>query len=245
MLFHLFSLFSNAIKFSDDNTEVFLQVTYDTNRRSYVLAVHDQGIGIAKDDLERLFHAFEQLENAYTKSKQGTGLGLMISKKIVEELHKGDIWVSSEVGEGSTFYFSIPIKEDQSEILKINNAPKDAGHVLVVEDSPSYQNILINCLQDMKHLTVTNTIEAAKEVLMNESFDYIILDFFLHDGISSELLLYLEEKQLDLPVVMISAEDDNEIVAHLEEHKIAIHAILNKSDITHICDFLSRGQHER
>lgn len=74
---------------------------------SLVVSVEDTGIGIAKEDMSRLFKPFQQLEATATKRFEGTGLGLNISKKLVE-LHNGRIWVESELGKGSRFFFEIP-----------------------------------------------------------------------------------------------------------------------------------------
>jgi len=76
--------------------------------------VTDTGIGIKKEDFERLFKPFSQLESPYTKQYEGTGLGLALTKKLVE-LHQGEIGFTSEFGKGSTFFFTIPVnltKED-------------------------------------------------------------------------------------------------------------------------------------
>jgi signal transduction histidine kinase len=73
------------------------------------IAVADTGIGIAKEDLDRLFQPFQQLSAALTKKYEGVGLGLSIARKNIE-LHGGKIWVESEVGKGSTFLFLIPVR---------------------------------------------------------------------------------------------------------------------------------------
>ncbi|MDP2156848.1 MAG: ATP-binding protein, partial [Nitrospirota bacterium] len=73
------------------------------------ISVTDTGIGIKPEDMPKLFQEFTQLESAYTKNFEGTGLGLALTKKLVE-LHGGSIRVESEFGKGSTFIFSIPMK---------------------------------------------------------------------------------------------------------------------------------------
>ncbi|MBI5027045.1 MAG: hypothetical protein HZC12_10045, partial [Nitrospirae bacterium] len=73
------------------------------------ISVEDTGIGISEEDQKRLFQPFQQLESPITKKYEGTGLGLCISKRLVE-LHGGRIWVESEAGKGSKFSFVIPIK---------------------------------------------------------------------------------------------------------------------------------------
>ncbi|MFZ6007179.1 MAG: sensor histidine kinase, partial [Nitrospirota bacterium] len=102
----VFNLLSNAVKFTPDGGEV--GITARRKDSEVEITVWDTGIGIAKGDMERLFQPFQQLEASLTKKYEGTGLGLHLSKKIVE-LHGGRIWVESEVGKGSRFSFTIPI----------------------------------------------------------------------------------------------------------------------------------------
>ncbi|MEK6689765.1 MAG: ATP-binding protein, partial [Nitrospirota bacterium] len=75
------------------------------------ISVADTGIGISPDDQKRLFQPFQQLETTLSKKYPGTGLGLNLSKKLVE-LHGGWIWVESEVGKGSRFTFVIPMRQN-------------------------------------------------------------------------------------------------------------------------------------
>ena len=93
------ALRSKASKENDFNYKDDLNYIY--------VSVEDSGIGIKKEDIDRIFDAFEQVDNSYTKQYQGTGLGLAIVKKYIE-LHKGRIWVESELGNGSRFSFIIP-----------------------------------------------------------------------------------------------------------------------------------------
>lgn len=102
----VFNLLSNAVKFTPDGGEVGIMAS--RKDRAIEITVWDTGIGIAKEDMERLFQPFQQLEASLTKKYEGTGLGLHLSKKIIE-LHGGKIWVESEVGKGSRFSFTIPI----------------------------------------------------------------------------------------------------------------------------------------
>ena len=82
-------------------------INYKDDLNYIYVSVEDSGIGIKKEDIDRIFDAFEQVDNSYTKQYQGTGLGLAIVKKYIE-LHKGRIWVESELGNGSRFSFIIP-----------------------------------------------------------------------------------------------------------------------------------------
>jgi GAF domain-containing protein len=101
----LLNLAGNAIKFTDAG-EVAIKVTAANG--SYTVAIQDTGPGISVADQAKLFQQFQQADNSITKSKGGTGLGLAISKKIIE-LHGGSISVQSNIGQGSTFAFTLPI----------------------------------------------------------------------------------------------------------------------------------------
>jgi len=99
------NLLSNAIKYAAEGTEIRVAVRRNSN--DIVVSVSDEGPGIPAEEQSRLFQAFERLEMGSQKSK-GLGLGLLVCRRLVEA-HGGRIWVESEVGNGSTFHFSIPI----------------------------------------------------------------------------------------------------------------------------------------
>ncbi|MBW2368423.1 MAG: HAMP domain-containing histidine kinase, partial [Deltaproteobacteria bacterium] len=112
----LYNLLANAVKFTPEGGKVNLTVSQgngngDGSRQNgeIHISVCDSGIGIASDDLERIFSPFEQAESASTRKYQGTGLGLSLTKEYVE-LHGGRIWAESEGdGKGSRFHFTIPV----------------------------------------------------------------------------------------------------------------------------------------
>ncbi len=103
----LMNLINNSIKFTDKGS-----ITISTTQEGNVIgvSVKDTGIGIEKKEIPRLFHKFEQVSKTEDKRTGGTGLGLAISKEIIV-IHKGKIWVESELGRGATFYFVLPVKE--------------------------------------------------------------------------------------------------------------------------------------
>ncbi|WGK64861.1 sensor histidine kinase [Croceiramulus getboli] len=99
------NLISNALKFSKPDESPVITVTAAEKEKDYIFAIADRGIGISKEDQERVFEVFQRL---HRKSEfEGNGIGLAHCKKIVE-LHQGKIWLESEPGQGSTFYFTIP-----------------------------------------------------------------------------------------------------------------------------------------
>ncbi|HMJ25421.1 MAG TPA: ATP-binding protein, partial [Pyrinomonadaceae bacterium] len=103
----LYNLLSNAVKFTDAGGKVEI-IGSRRDRNSFQIAVKDTGIGIKKEDLNRLFREFEQLEAGTARRFEGTGLGLALTKKIIE-FQKGSIDVQSEFGRGSTFTVVYPL----------------------------------------------------------------------------------------------------------------------------------------
>jgi signal transduction histidine kinase len=127
----LSNMLDNAIKFSSSGTVTIsvrissglskFQVSehlhhYPANPENatsppqyFVISVSDQGIGIAQENFEILFDEFRQVDGSLTREYNGTGLGLAISKKLID-MHRGHIWVSSQLGKGSTFHVALPVK---------------------------------------------------------------------------------------------------------------------------------------
>ena len=122
----MFNLLDNALKYTPDGGSVSVQArlvnseklstddySLTTDRTFVEISVVDTGIGIKQEDIPHLFQVFTQLESPYTKKYAGTGLGLALTKKLVE-LHGGKIWAESEYGKGSRFTFVIPIQEEST-----------------------------------------------------------------------------------------------------------------------------------
>jgi signal transduction histidine kinase len=107
----LLNIVGNAIKFTDKGE---IAVRALAMNGSFTVSVSDSGPGISAADQTRIFDEFQQADNSLTRKKGGTGLGLSIAKRIVE-LHDGRIWVESTLGQGSTFYFTLPVKVPQSD----------------------------------------------------------------------------------------------------------------------------------
>lgn len=101
------NILNNAIKFS--KPEGIVTINARKKGDTAEVSVSDTGIGIKEEDMGRLFKEFEQLDRGGSRQYGGTGLGLVISKKLIE-LHGGKVWVKSNYGEGTTFYFTLPIK---------------------------------------------------------------------------------------------------------------------------------------
>ena len=99
------NLLSNAIKYTNENGKIFVNVA---SKESVVeISVEDTGTGIPKDKVEKVFNRFEQVDPSLVKKREGCGIGLSLTKHLVE-MHGGEIWVESQEGKGSKFIFTIP-----------------------------------------------------------------------------------------------------------------------------------------
>ena len=106
------NLLNNAIKFSDISADVVVKT--ERVGENVLFSVTDYSIGISKDDIDKLFKPFSQIDPSFRREHGGTGLGLAIAKGLIQA-HNGKIWVESELGKGSTFFFSVPVKQEITE----------------------------------------------------------------------------------------------------------------------------------
>lgn len=117
------NLVGNAVKFCPKNCRITLnadtitKILQGQEKRFLRLSVADVGRGIDKEDLKRIFDKFEQLDSNLSQKEKGTGLGLAICREIVR-LHKGEIWAESDLGKGSTFFFTLPIYSEEEYFIE-------------------------------------------------------------------------------------------------------------------------------
>jgi PAS domain S-box-containing protein len=173
----MYNLLSNAIKFTPDGGKVFVTAAVKNENAgdSFLqIAVTDTGIGIKLNDQERVFKEFEQVDSSYGRQQQGTGLGLALTKRLVE-MHGGKIRVESEgvEGKGSTFTFSIPIPKAEIATTQLTDKPDARDDtirplVLVVTDDDAHQqligNYLANAGYDVAIVSETEAMVAALKV---------------------------------------------------------------------------------
>lgn len=105
----LFNLLTNAVKFSEEGSPITIEAHRATigDKEAVQFAVRDEGIGIAEEDFERVFYEFEQVDNSYSRTYEGTGLGLPIARRQAE-LHNGKLWLESALGKGTAVRFLLP-----------------------------------------------------------------------------------------------------------------------------------------
>jgi signal transduction histidine kinase len=120
------NIIANALKFRKHDTNPLIEIDCKENEVEYSFTITDNGIGIKKEDQERVFQLFTRI---YTHKYEGTGIGLATCKKILSKLH-GKIWVTSTEGVGTTFHFTIP-KAQPLEIVEIIEEPKEIEEVVL------------------------------------------------------------------------------------------------------------------
>ncbi len=207
----IINLMSNAIKFSPKGEKVIVggEVCDD---RFVCLWVKDNGPGISPEDQEKIFDKFVQVRKKAVSPTEGTGLGLPITKQIVE-MHGGRIWVESEVGKGSTFFFTVPIYSDLLAKQEKTEGPKEGQKkILVVEDSAEIANMLKNALSNLGYFVEwASTLTQARRVINSEHPpDLVTLDVLLPDGEGFDLLeeIKSDPKTNHIKVVMVTVNED-------------------------------------
>ncbi len=204
------NLLSNAVKFTPDCGAV--SVTAEVVGGEAHVTVRDTGIGIAEADRERIFEAFQRGGARARTTPEGTGLGLTLSKRIVD-LHGGRLWMQSELGAGSTFAFAIPLVHWSVPAAE-DRAPargRHAGIVLVVEDDRSSADLLRVYLEDAGYdIVVARDGAEGLELARRLEPGVVILDILLPGLNGWELLTRLkgDAATAAIPVVIASMLDE-------------------------------------
>ena len=213
----LINLLGNAVKFTPKKGKIILSVREVKESGEDVLvyfAVKDTGVGIAKEDQERVFRSFEQASGVNPSKQQGTGLGLSISNRLVQMMGS-NIELLSEPGEGSTFSFSISLKlgEDMEADLSSEEVSFEGCKVLVVEDNEINAEIA-QCLLEERGFAVDcvyNGAEAVERIRTTEpdTYDVILMDIMMPvmDGLDATRSIRGMEREdcHRVPIVAMSA----------------------------------------
>ncbi|WP_292037565.1 MULTISPECIES: ATP-binding protein [unclassified Brevundimonas] len=223
------NLLSNAVKFTDKG-EIRYKVRgrrISDRRVGFEFSVTDSGSGISREDLERLFQPFTQVDNSSTRKFGGTGLGLTIARRMAH-IMGGDITVTSSLGEGSTFTLSIEgevVEWNHAEAATEIDADVEGGDhldVLVVEDHPVNRMILEAWMGSAGHRTSTaENGQLAVDLAKNQRFDLIIMDVNMPvmDGLTATRMIREGAGvNVDTPIVVLSAS------ARSEDHEAGLTA---------------------
>lgn len=211
----LVNLLSNAVKFTPDGGTVQLQVRADSFRETVKFSITDTGIGIAPENIGKLFQPFVQLDSALSRRYAGTGLGLALVRRIVE-LHGGSVTLESQEGKGSRFTVILPwtsvhaaATPAEPEIAQLSDL--HLQQALIVEDSEAAANQVARYLTEFGAMALVHPRGGgAVEVALRSHPDIIILDILLPDRSGWDVLAELKanpETQA-IPVVIISVVDE-------------------------------------
>lgn len=210
------NLMGNAIKFTEAG-RVTLHVVQESlfgDRLKLRFEIEDTGPGISEKDREHIFQPFVQVDSSFSRRYPGTGLGLPISSSLVK-LMEGEIGVKSEVGKGSTFYFTatfgVPTSVPANK-YSINKAPFDGRplRILIAEDTPSNQKLLEAILTKRGHATkIANNGSEAIKMLADEDFDLVLMDVQMPslDGYSAtkQVRALTDTRKARLPIIAMTA----------------------------------------
>jgi CheY-like chemotaxis protein len=215
------NLLGNAVKFTEQG-HVLVDVSGtisgegDSRIAEILVKVEDTGIGIPQDQVERVFEKFIQVDGSSTRTHEGTGLGLTISQMLVEKMG-GEIGAESVLGQGSTFWFSIPLPT-HGEVVRKKRVPIDvtASRVLVIDDNEVNRSILLEQLgswgfdatSTASGLEGLAVLRRAKE--MDRPVDLLVLDYHMPkmDGGQVAQAVRADDLVAETPIVMLTSVDN-------------------------------------
>ncbi len=227
----LINFCNNAVKFTEQGEIVVrarIQEKDDAGQLIY-FAVRDTGIGLTKEQMGRLFQAFEQADASTTRQHGGTGLGLAISKRLAK-LMGGDVGVESEPGQGSTFWFTARLGNGAAARRQAVSADLRGRRVLIIDDNPQARAVLSSMLTSMTFeadeapsgLEGIEMVRHAAEV--NKPYEIVYLDWQMPglDGFETgKRIRALPELRIRPQLVMVTAYGREEVLKQAEENSFA------------------------
>ena len=223
----LINLSNNAVKFTDKgqiivSTELLRK---DNSQVTLKFSVHDTGIGMTAEQVDKLFQPFSQADSSTTRKYGGTGLGLTISKRLVNMMG-GEIWVESTPGLGSTFSFSANFSIGKGKAIKRHKpAPRFHGmKTLVVDDNPTSREILQEMLESFSFdVTLAASgpegIKELEKATGNRPFELVVMDWKMPgmDGIEASRRIKHHDGLVKIPaIIMVTAYGREEIMKQAE-----------------------------
>lgn len=228
----LLNLCNNAIKFTAEG-RVDMQVYLDRNRDRFIFVVSDTGLGMSEEQQLRLFTAFSQGQQSSDRRYGGTGLGLYISKQLIEMMG-GHIKVTSQQGLGSQFAVYLPWQQAETSDMLTSQKQADSilqnkqhvekalpqikGHILCVDDNEDNLRLVDYLLNKTGARTslARNGVEALAQAEEN-SFDLILMDMQMPEMDGLEATKQLLEKGYDKPIIMLTANVDKDSKKQVKE----------------------------
>ena len=242
----LTNIIGNAIKFTDDG-EITIAVSNSSKNR-YKFSISDTGIGLTNDEISKLFKSFSQADSSTTRKYGGTGLGLIISKQLLE-LMNGKIWIESTKDIGSVFYIELDliVPNEQETVKKLDNDTHKIdvkipinSKILLVEDDKINQEIIVGLLENnLGQVDIANNGKEAIEIFDENKHKIIFMDIKMPimDGIEATKLLRAKNKTI--PIIALSANTQQKDIEQTQE--VGMNEYLIKPiDVEKLCSIIEK-----
>ena len=242
------NLISNAIKFTKENGTIevetsrisaeeirsnkfFKEIPENLSKEYVKIAVKDNGIGIAQENWGKVFEQFKQIENSLSRKVGGSGLGLPIAKRLMD-VHKGFIWLDSELNKGSTFYLAIPIMSEieifelslEQDMQRARQEHINISMISLSEKVVEGKSLIDKILKEdvIRKTSVCKECSLVRDNRRNYYFYSVDMDSFVHDFEVRKLQTFIKENQCeygDCDILYSSAlyPEDGEVLADLME----------------------------
>ncbi len=217
---------NNAVKFTETGEiDIVIRVREQSDKEVLLYcAVHDTGIGLTEAQRGQLFQSFQQADTSTTRKYGGTGLGLVISKKLAELMH-GEVGVDSEYGKGSTFWFTVRLgKGTSTQPQRLLRSDMQGRRVLVIDDNENARAVFKDLLEGMSFAVdaaasgqaAIDAVESAEA--QGQSYDIVFLDWQMPGMDGSETLRQLHARPLKrFPhMVMVATHGDEKVIKDAE-----------------------------
>jgi signal transduction histidine kinase/DNA-binding NarL/FixJ family response regulator len=212
----LVNLLSNAIKFTQNGTVNFT-IKYRSQVAEFI--IEDNGIGIANDDIPRIFKPFERITNSKSASVRGTGLGLTIVKLLCE-IMGGDIQVSSILGKGSTFTASLLLSKVDNPVIKSLSKTQICGYqgprktVMVIDDENTHRELIRDLLEPLGFTVIeAKDGKSCLDYISHTRSDIYLMDMSMPDMNGIEVSQELRRLGITQPIIMVSANAHEENIS--------------------------------
>ena len=196
------NLLSNASKFAPPGSEIVVEISADDDLLR--IAVTDTGPGVPDSFRDRIFTPFSQADSSDTRKMAGTGLGLNISRQMVERMG-GTIGFDSVPGVRTTFHFTCPLRKGSGLKLMPDVTSRPLKAILHLEDDADFAEIIRYSLADVAEVTTAASLTEARRWIKDRRFDLILVDWTLRDGTATCLLDELIAAQPDVRIVALSS----------------------------------------